>query len=155
MVDKVFDITYFPDSDEYQYTYFYRYGQHGLQICEETYIFKGMMYEDIKNNLEVISKLNVGEKLMVDNLHLHVDNRWHIIRYMMGDSRARSFALIAHTYNQLLKYKMDHNEIFSHDDDLQKYFNESFNGLKMLVITYNDFNVTSLMNNMKTNLQNE
>lgn len=148
MVDEIFHVEYFSNSDEYRYTRVYRFGSEGLLKYESTYTFKGMMYDDIRHNLEIMSNLNVGEKLMIDNVRLHVDNRWFMIiqRQFFGDNRERTCALIAHTYNQLLKCKTEY--------ELTNDFIASFNGLKNLAKTYNDFNITYLMKQLENKLQN-
>lgn len=127
-----------------------------MREFETSCTFKEMTNDDIKHNLEVISKLNIGEKLMIDDVRLYVDNRWFrdIRRIQMLDNRKRICALIAHTYYQLLKNKKEYNEEFYHDE-LQNYFTKSFNGLNKIIETYNyDPHVIIFINEM-IRLQNQ
>lgn len=105
---------------------------------------KEMTYNDIKHNLKVISRLNTGEKLSVDDLRFYVDNRWfmNVMRQYAHDNKYQTCELLVHTYKQLLKYKRKYNDDFSRDNDLQNCVSKSFNGLKILEKTYNDHVMT-------------
>lgn len=111
-----------------EYSYSYSFYDHG-----EIIIFEELSYDDIKKNLNIIMNINIGEKIMIsDHKYLNIDKRPNVIRFLMNINRTKSFAMILHVYDQLLKYINKLNE----DHEMKKYLIKSFDGLNNISETY-------------------
>lgn len=112
--------------------------------------FEELSYQDVQINLRLLSDLKEGEKVMIYNNCMQIDQRYGqpIRRFFSSDSRDRTLQFVHHVIESAKKLCNDAVVKVNKNDDkkvnleklirLQSLLKSSSNGLGRMILTYKE-----------------